>query len=349
MDTLRKRNRDSEKKDYFYPILITVCAIVFCVWYYINQTSYITSHNAIVEGKLIQISSRISGPVLHLNVEENQEVCKGDVLLEIDPTDCEQRLKIVEYNLKEARRKLYEYELKHKEELQNNPQFFNTSKSLRRYGFSQTDFGTYDTGALPEIVPDKSTLTKDSDKKIAEAKAKAEKEKLAKEQKGLPVLKDMNPMPPEDGETVDDDDNVDPQKLAKDIQKFESDIEQMKLDLSYSKICAPRDGVISVISVPEGGFVDAGEIIISIIPKRVWVSASVPASQLDNLSIGQPVIVKIKKYRGRKFQATVDDFVTKDPKGENNGMVPVRIMFTEDYSEYDIPPGTPAVAMIKIR
>ena len=345
MSYLKKNNKKASQTDYFYPILILVCSIALCIWYNITSANYITSNDAIVEGKLIQISSRITGPVVHLNVEENQEVKKGDVLLEIDTSDYEQRLKIVQYNLKEAQTKLYEYELQNKEKQQKNPQIFNTNRSLHRYGFSQKDFGQYEPGLIPEPEPDKSTLTKDSDLKIAMEKEKAEKARLAKEKKNLPEIKYMTQVKSENEQNEEE---IDPQKLEEDIKKFEAQIEQMKLDLSYSKIYAPQDGIVSVISVLEGDFVNAGEHLISLIPKRVWITANVPANQVDNLSIGQPVIVKINKYRGRKFKATVDDFIS-NPQSNATGMIPVRIMFVEDYSNYDIQPGTPVVAMIKIK
>lgn len=51
-----------------------------------------TTDNAQVEGHLINISSRVGGQVTQVLVQDNQQVKKGDVLLELDRTDLDVRL-----------------------------------------------------------------------------------------------------------------------------------------------------------------------------------------------------------------------------------------------------------------
>ena len=63
--------------------LLVVGALLF--WW--HSTYYEDTDDAQVNGHLIQISSRIAGQIIKVNVEENQEVKKGDVLVEIDPKD----------------------------------------------------------------------------------------------------------------------------------------------------------------------------------------------------------------------------------------------------------------------
>ena len=353
MSEIKKRKKEKEL-DLFYPIIGVICVVIFCVWANIYSTNYLTTNNAVVEGKLISITSRVSGPVVHLNVQEDQEVKKGDVLIEIDTSDYENRLKILQYNLKQAKTKLYEIEMTKKNEVQQSPQMFNMNKSLHRYGFSQNDFGKYAPGLIPEPEPDKTILTRDSDLKIAKEKEKAEAERLKKEKKNLPEIKNMNPIPGE--EEKPEEEEIDPHQLEEDIKKFESQIEQMKLDMSYSKIYAPQDGVVSVINTAEGGYAEAGEILLSIIPKHVWVTAFYPADAIDSFAIGQPAIVRIKEYPSRKFKGIVDDILTHGEykfdsyqSNETCKKIPIRIMFIEDYSEFDITPGTSAEVSIDIK
>ncbi len=46
-----------------------------------------STSDAYIEGRVIRISPRVSGPVLQLNVDDNTPVKAGDTLLEIDPAD----------------------------------------------------------------------------------------------------------------------------------------------------------------------------------------------------------------------------------------------------------------------
>ncbi|MGO9368099.1 MAG: HlyD family secretion protein [Terriglobales bacterium] len=66
--------------------LVLVVAIFF-LWRYLG--SYESTDDAQVDGHINSISSRVSGHVIKLNVQDNQYVEKGTVLVEIDPADYE--------------------------------------------------------------------------------------------------------------------------------------------------------------------------------------------------------------------------------------------------------------------
>jgi len=66
---------------------IVLLVAVFFLWRYF--TSYESTDDAYIDGHLNSISSRVSGHVLKLLVEDNQYVAAGTPLLEIDPRDYE--------------------------------------------------------------------------------------------------------------------------------------------------------------------------------------------------------------------------------------------------------------------
>jgi membrane fusion protein (multidrug efflux system) len=65
--------------------LVVVIAGGFFLWRYF--TSYETTDDAQVDAHLHPVSARIRGHVIRVNVEDNQYVKKGTVLVEIDPKD----------------------------------------------------------------------------------------------------------------------------------------------------------------------------------------------------------------------------------------------------------------------
>src|SRR6202020_1758317 len=86
-------------------ILIVVAVLVLIVggvflWRYLS--SYESTDDAQADVHLYPVSARISGYVIRVNVNDNQWVNKGDVLVEIDPTDYQVTLIQAQANLANA-------------------------------------------------------------------------------------------------------------------------------------------------------------------------------------------------------------------------------------------------------
>lgn len=66
-------------------ILLGAVAGGTALW--MHATSYEETDDAIIQGRIHQLSSRINGTVTKLNVDDNEHVKNGQILVEIDPTD----------------------------------------------------------------------------------------------------------------------------------------------------------------------------------------------------------------------------------------------------------------------
>lgn len=84
---LRKsRNRkEINKKRVIVPIISAVVLVTLGIIGAVHATFYQSTDDAFVEGRLVSIAPRVSGPVVKLLVDDNDEVQKGDLLFEIDP------------------------------------------------------------------------------------------------------------------------------------------------------------------------------------------------------------------------------------------------------------------------
>ena len=71
-------------------VLLVVVAVA--IWW--HSTFSEDTDDAQVNGHLIQVSSRIAGQVLKVDVEENQFVKQGDIIAELDPADYRSRSKM---------------------------------------------------------------------------------------------------------------------------------------------------------------------------------------------------------------------------------------------------------------
>ena len=94
-------------------------------------------------------------------------------------------------------------------------------------------------------------------------------------------------------------------KLAK-VQQARASLEAAQLNLSYTEISAPVDGVVTHKQVEIGQIVQAGQGLLVVVPLRdVWVTANFKETQLKDMRPGQKAEVKVDTY-GKTFSGHVD-------------------------------------------
>jgi len=94
-------------------------------------------------------------------------------------------------------------------------------------------------------------------------------------------------------------------KLAK-VEQARALLDAAELNLSYTEITAPVDGVATHKQVENGQIVQAGQGLLVVVPlKDVWVTANFKETQLKNMKAGQRAEVKVDTY-GKTFSGRVD-------------------------------------------
>ena len=94
-------------------------------------------------------------------------------------------------------------------------------------------------------------------------------------------------------------------KVAK-VAQARAALEAAVLNLSYTNIIAPVDGVATHKQVEPGQIVQAGQGLLVVVPlKDVWVTANFKETQLRNMKPGQKAEVKVDTY-GKTFTGHLD-------------------------------------------
>ena len=297
-----------------------VCILLFIIPLYTQ--SFLSSNSAYVEGRLTEITSRASGTLIHLYADENQEVKKGDLLLEIDPAPYEIKLRKLEAEIKSVKMKLDECAKSSGGSPLNEYPQSNYPEYARTYAQ-----GSCINREKAKMEQCELGLTRNSSDKKSEEENKDETEEA----------------------------KPNPDELSAHLRGLEAQAAETKLELSYTKVYAPQDGLVVSKNIKEGDYVETTESILSIIPKHVWVIADFKQTEL--LRAGQSAKIKLKSCPHKTFKGVIDtvpysinprtDYIPQSTGSSD--IVTVKILFTEDYSEYDIPPGTPAEVKVKIR
>lgn len=78
------------------------------------------------------------------------------------------------------------------------------------------------------------------------------------------------------------------------------------LDLSYTQIIAPIDGVASKKTIAVGQLVSTGQTVVMVVPKEVWIIANYKETQVGKMKVGQPAEIEIDTFPGVKLHGEVD-------------------------------------------
>src|SRR5699024_8461056 len=83
-------------------IVAAVVVVAGGVLYWLHARQYASTDDAFIDGYALQISPRVSGQIIAVNVKNNQLVHEGDVLFKLDQSDFQARVKSAQANLDAA-------------------------------------------------------------------------------------------------------------------------------------------------------------------------------------------------------------------------------------------------------
>jgi membrane fusion protein (multidrug efflux system) len=314
--------------------LLVVGALLF--WW--HSTYYEDTDDAQVNGHLIQISARIAGQVIKVNVDENQAVEAGAVLVELDPKDFQVAVQQDEATLQSA---IAAFEAAKVNVPVTN---ISTGSTLSSAGAdvhgSTAQIAQAERqldAARARVVEAQANSTK-SQADLDRYKPLVEKDVISKQQfdaavdaadanKASLVEAQANVIAAEDNIRVSRDRlaqseaslknaQTAPQQVA--IQKARADqaaavvaqaqaqLDQARLNLSYTRIIAPEAGIVTRKSVELGQNVSVGQNMMTLVSlDDIWITANFKETQLEHMHKDQPVVISVDAYGGRKFDGKI--------------------------------------------
>ena len=91
------------------------------------------------------------------------------------------------------------------------------------------------------------------------------------------------------------------------MRQAEAALKQAELNLEYTTVKAPTDGVVSRKSVEPGQVVQPGQPLMALVDLNdVWVTANFKESQLAKMRPGQKATMTVDALGGKEFQGHVD-------------------------------------------
>ena len=327
----------SRRRGILIVVVVVVALIAAGLWW--RSTYSEDTDDAQVNGHLIQVSSRIGGQVLKVDVQENQAVAAGTVIAELDPADYQVAVENAQAALASA---------------EANAAAANVAVPIATVntGSNLTSAGADVSGTQAGVSQAEKQL--DSAKaRVAQAQANStkaqadleryrplvEKDVISKQQWDAAVaaaaaaqaaLADANAgqQAAADGIRVAHERaagaqaalkyaQTGPQQVAAQsarakqalaqVAQAQAQLDQANLNLRYTKIVAPVAGIITRKSVEVNQNVAAGQNLLTLVSlDDLWITANFKETQLKHMSKDQPVEIDVdatgKTYHGKVTQ-----------------------------------------------
>jgi membrane fusion protein (multidrug efflux system) len=90
------------------------------------------------------------------------------------------------------------------------------------------------------------------------------------------------------------------------VAAAEAAVKAAQLNLSYTKIVAPRDGIASKLAVHAGSYVTAGMPVVQLVPQKTYVLANFKETQMRDMKPGQRATIRVDAVGRRDFEGKVE-------------------------------------------
>ena len=315
-------------------ILVVVVGGVF-LWRYLG--SYESTDDAQVDAHLYPVSARISGYVTKVNVDDNQYVQKGAVLVEIDPKDYEVAVEQAKASLASAEATAQSLNI-------DVPiTSVSTSSQLKFAASGVEDAGAgiaaaekqvaaaqaqleaaeaNDVKAQDDLHRYKALVDKQEvaeqvyDQALATAKAstatvaaarnnEAAAEQAVHQARSRLGQSEASQRSAETGPQQVSSTQARARAAIADVQQKRAALEQAKLNLQYTQIVAPISGEVNK-TVVVGLNVQPGQQLLTVVPlEEVWITANFKETELRQMKVGQKSEIHVDSS-GRTFKGHVD-------------------------------------------
>ncbi len=328
--------KNGRKVIIFVVVFVLILGALFFYW---RSTFTEDTDDAQVDGNIYQVSSRVTGQVSHVFVEENTPVDQGALIAEIDPRD-------YQVALEQAQAELANAQATYQQASTNVPittittstQVTTTGSDVLQSNSSVAQAQKQAAAAAARVEQAKANAVK-AKLDVERYTPLVEKDVISKQQFDAAVAAeraDSAAVIEAEANLVAQQDAITqaqqradaaraqaaqasknrPQQVEAEraralaalaqVKSAQAKVDQALLNLSYTRITAPVGGIVDKKNVEVGENLSVGQDLLSIIPLNdLWVTANFKETQLHEMKPGQSVTIKVDALGGRKFTGYV--------------------------------------------
>jgi membrane fusion protein (multidrug efflux system) len=276
-----------------------VAGAAFLVWYvaghwnrWTGTARYEATDDAYTFGDLTPLSAKVSGYVEAVAVNDFQSVHRGNLIVQIEPSDYLAALEQAEAGLAAAQAVLAN--LGNQKDIQRalirqaEATIQSTTADLERYSLE----GKRQRELVTKFAGTQQLLEQaDDNEKRTTAQLQLNGAQLDQQKALLASL------------------DVQEKQLAAQVKGAEAQVQLARNNLDYTKIVAPADGLVGQRQVRVGQFVNVGTQVIAVVPlPNIWVIANFKETQMTNVRVGNPARVAVDAFPDLALTGHVDSW-----------------------------------------
>jgi len=328
-------------------IVVVVALLVVGTLFLIHSRRHETTDDAFIDGNASQIAAQAGGRVTRLYVNDNQQVRRGDPLVDIDTADIDAKVAQARAGVltaqSQAQQAAAQVEARKADALQAAAALRQAEAALTN---AQQDLARF-KGVDPDAVSRQQADQALAQVRVARARVDAARATQGTAQAQVQAAQAAVAVAQAQLATAQ------AQLQAADIQR------------GYAHVVAPTDGRVTRRAVEVGNVIAVGQPILAIVGADLWVTANYKETQLKKMRVGQPVAVEIDAVPGVEFAARVQSFqraagsyFSALPAENATGnyvkvtqRVPVKIVFDhpEQLQRYAVGPGMSVKPSVSVK
>jgi membrane fusion protein, multidrug efflux system len=271
------------------PLGLTL-AMAWTVYYFTSARFVVSTDDAYVQADSTIVASRVSGYISAVLVQDDQPVHAGEVIARIDDRDFRAGLGQAQADVQAAQAAIGDL---HAQLSQQSTLIARAAASVAA-SEAALDLANLNRVRFRQMASIGFGSQQQSQEADAQARERAAD--LAREQASLATAQEQV--------------HVLQAKLAQAQaleERSQAIAQRAALDLGYTTIIAPIDGVVAARTVRLGQYVQAGTQLTALVPLReVYVTANFKETQLTHVRAGEPVRLRVDTFPGAQMRGCVD-------------------------------------------
>lgn len=287
------------------PVLLAVAGVAE----YRAEAPYVSTDDALVRAAKNSINARVAGQVVEIAVRDNQHVRKGQLLFRIDPQPYQIASDQAEADLASARLQIAALKTKYRQQLAE------LEAARDSAGFDQREYDRKKTLAAADFSSKAAYERAETDLKLARHTIAS-----IEQQAAATIV------------ALDGDPDIDVDHHPS-VRAAEARLDRAQLDLSYARVLAPDDGVVTKVDdLQLGDYLPAGAAAFSLLSSRdIWIEANFRETGLAHMRPGQAARITVDAFPDHAFTAHVasmspgtgSDFAVLPPENATGNWVKV--------------------------
>ena len=292
-------------------------------WHIWGGHNFESTDDAFIDGEVIQLAPQIGGRVMAVHFRDNDTVNEGDLLVEIDPRDAQAGLNAAQAAFDAAKARISQAEANldlvqvtaNAERSRAEQAFKGAKQQVEQARFTadaakaESERAKADTERYRRLYE----ATFASHQKLEQVEAESQGN-MARWLAARAASASAENVVGQAANQLKSASTTDQQIAARQAElslafaqarQAEADLSSAQLNLSYTKITAPKSGRVSRKSVSEGEMIQKGQVLTQLVTGQPWVVANFKETQLTDMRPNQKVTIRVDAFPDLKLEGHV--------------------------------------------